>query len=199
MPNVVVLSSDHDAVTRTLHTYALDYIAGTPVNTAQHLHNAESNQIHEAVADPDVRGVFVFLHGSKTPIGFLSHAGALILGHAIARTFRNRIVCGTCYSLNAFGTMVTRNQGTVIGYKGQLMVPTKTNRAREMTSAMLSVHRTLQANRSATEAFNTAVMEYRTVADRWGAEGTIEGQVLAAFANMNSSRVGVKGNFSATL
>jgi hypothetical protein len=200
MPRVVVVSSDHDSVTQTLHSYAADFVASSKAGDALHFHNREDKSILDAVANREVKGIFVFLHGSKRPPGVINQNGHVIFGDGATEIFNGRIFCGTCYSLNAFGKVVAQNRGTVVGYKGELMVPfNNPKRANEMAKAVLAVHKTLRENGDAKRAADTARDEYRAIADRWTREGTIEGQVFAAFINMNSERIGVKGNVRSTL
>jgi hypothetical protein len=199
MPRVVVVSCDYDAVTQTLHSYATDFIASSTAGDALHFHDGQDKDILDAVADRQVRGIFVFLHGNKRPAGVINQKGRVILGNGTAKIFSGRIICGTCYSLNALAGIVVRNHGTVVGYNGELMVPLNPARAREMANAMLAAHKTLRANGNAKQAADEARREYRAVTDSWTSELTIEGQVLAAFGNMNSERIGVKGNVRATL
>jgi hypothetical protein len=199
MPAIVVLSSDNDNVTQTMYGYARQFMELGLAADIAHLHNSDANQIDTSVSAEETRGIFVFLHGSKKPFGVVSHRGDLIFGRGSGRSFRRRIVCGTCHSLNGFGAMVAKNSGTVIGYDGELQLPTNAERSAQMASAVLAAHKALNGNRSAGEAMGTARMEYNLVADRWSSEGTVEGQVLAAVAIMNSSRIGVKGSRNATL
>jgi hypothetical protein len=182
-----------------LHGYARQFMELGPAAEIAHLHNSDADQIDTIVSAEDTRGIFVFLHGSKKPFGVVSHRGDLIFGKGSGRSFQRRIVCGTCYSLNGFGAMVAKNSGTVIGYDGQLQLPTNAERSAQMAPAVLAAHRALNDNRSAGEAIGTARTEYNSVADRWCSEGTVEGQVLAAVAIMNSSKIGVRGRVVATL
>ena len=196
MARVVVVSCDHDPIVRTLYAYANAFIGSSSPGDVLHFHNARDQEILDAVAASEIRGIFVFLHGKKRPPGVINQN--LIFDEGAEALFNNRIFCGTCYSLNAFSIIVVRNYGTVIGYKGELWVPLKSGRANEMAQALLVVHETLRENGNAKQAAENAASTYRAVADKWMSEGTIEGQVFAAFAITNSERIGVKGNEGAT-
>jgi hypothetical protein len=199
MPDILVLSTDCDAVTQTLYGYAQSFIGRVGLSV-DHLHNEDAAGIRSTLKKNPTRALFLFLHGSELPPGVTDHEGNLVIGKKTAKLLKSCIVCGTCYSLNGFGDLVASQNGTVVGYDGVMWVPVTNPKAeREMESAALAVHDALCAKLDAEAASEKAKNEYERLADQWYRGGTVEGQLLGAIAILNSGAIGVKGNARATL
>jgi len=194
MSDVLVISSEHDEVTRTLDYYARCYVRDARSLRTFHLRGERPPRIHEVLRANRDAAMFLFLHGRLAPAGVVvGHREEEVIGKRTADLLRSRVICGTCYSLNGFADMAVARGGTVIGYDGEMFVPTKQRRAREMMEAALAAHHALKANETAGRAAESARDAYRNLADVWYNTQTIEGQVHAAVANANADAVGFKG------
>ena len=200
MPGILVVSGGHDDVTRVLDYYAECYARDAGSDGATHVRALDAASIHEALRSNRDAAVFFFLHGRLKPPGVV--VGQLqeeVIGRKTADLLRSRIVCGTCYSLNGLATMAVARGSTVIGYDGEMLVPTKQQWVQEMKEAALIAQHALTANDDAASAARKAREAYLALADTWFGTQTIEGQVHAAAANANSDAIGVKGTGSARL
>jgi len=155
--------------------------------------------VHGVIAEHPRAAIFFFLHGRLKPPGVVGHAAEEIIGAKTAKLLRERVICGTCYSLNGFAQMATARRATVIGYDGEMFVPTKLPMARQMKDAALAAQRALNVSETAAIATSRAREAYRNLADKWYSRKTIEAQVHAAVANANADSIGFKGRGAACL
>jgi hypothetical protein len=200
LPSVLVVSNNHDLVTEVLDRYATSYMRGSKSKDALHVRSPSVVAIHEVLQAHRDAAIFFFLHRRFEPPGVIvGQSEEEVVGAKTADLLQSRIICGTCYSLNGFAKLAVARGSTVIGYDGEMFIPTKRPRALEMKEAALAAQRALKDDEDAASAAKKAREAYKKLADHWFGMQTIEGQVHAAAANANSDAIGVKGAGTARL
>lgn len=132
MAKVLVLSTDHDDAMRVLAQYAVALLGEVGSHMAAHLHARPAAEARARLAASRDEALFVFLHGRKRPLGIVDRDGTVVDRRSI-ELLAGRVVCGTCYSLDALADeAVERHGATIVGYAGELELV-----ADEDTGAML--------------------------------------------------------------
>lgn len=201
MAKVLVLSTDHDEAMRVLAQYATALIGEAGSHTTAHLHAKPAAESRARLAAGRDEALFVFLHGRKRPLGIVDRDGIVVDRRSIG-LLAGRMVCGTCYSLDALADeAVERHGATIIGYAGELELVADEDHqsyAVAMMEAVLAPHRKLLSGATAGTAAAAARAAYVALAKAWFKDGGA-GVPLSLFMRVNARRVGVRGEVDRTI